>query len=157
MTLQLKFNKEWDRFVLSDPKIDTKNASFEMVIDKYWPDRTDYVFVCWCDGEWIELVRPNTFKERVRVIAEHEGQEVADAWTLWQMEWQQVSPDHAIFKLQAKWEAMQELELFEIPVSLRQWKSPEMSAEARRVLDHLREKYLREIHDEAFGAVRGDI
>jgi hypothetical protein len=141
---QLSYNAEWDRYVLRP--VGTLNdpcTSYEMAIECSW-DETDrtwyhYRFYRWTDGEWYELVTRKQMNAMENDVLEHEGEEVANLWAEHQMQYEQVRDDHWCFELRNRWEAMMELELFSIPVTLKAWPSKPLPQDIITRMDMLRQ------------------
>ena len=142
--IRLRHDREWDRFVLANHSINHQSASFEMVIDYTCVGECRYRFIAWTEGEWIELLRPDEYKQRVQDIVEHEGLEMAALWEQHQVGYQIIAANHPVFTLQRRWEAMLELGLFEIPISLRSWEGHPIPAEGQRQMTALQEQQMRD-------------
>jgi hypothetical protein len=141
--LQLSFSTEFNRFVLRDPPyLPQEDMSYEMVIERPSSDEWRYHFLVWDGGEWEEVITNSDFKQRVQDVRDHEGDAVA---TIWEVEntYHVVKDNHPMFKLQRKWEALMELNIFDIPVNYDTWQGKPMSQEAMDAMNDVREQEMR--------------
>jgi hypothetical protein len=151
---QLQYSKEWDRWVLwatkeSLDELD-RSASYCMVIDHSWDgecwDR--YRFVTWIDGDWYEVVTNAEYRQYLRDVEENEGTECRELFDRYQERYQVVFDDHPVFNLKKHWEAMMQLQLFTVTVTMQDWKPKPLSEEAVKLLDAARDRYMKEQMDD---------
>jgi hypothetical protein len=151
--LQLSWSTEFNRFVLRDPYLTRDDTSYEMVIERPYADEWRYRFLIWEDGEWQECITSSDFKQRVQDVRDHEGDAVA---TIWEVEntYNVVQDNHAMFNLQRKWEALMELNIFDIPVNHDTWKGKPMSQEAMDAMNDAHEQEMRAAAEEMAEAMK---
>lgn len=138
--LQLNYSTEFRRFVLRDPYAYQHEAlSYEMVIERPYADEWRFRFLVWDDGDWQEVITVSDKKQRIQDIMDHEGKAVADIWEQ-EHTYYTVRDDHPMFKLKAKWLALMELDIFDIPVNHDTWQGKPMSPEAVEAMADARDK-----------------
>jgi hypothetical protein len=145
---QLAYNAEWDRYVLRlpyGPEYDV-DASYEMVIENHG-DEANYRFIMHMDGEHYECITRADYNERLQSIQDHEGPEVRDLWHQYQDYFHVVPESHGVFTLQAWWETLMKLNLFQVPPTWRHWEYRPMSAEGKAKLEEARERYFLDTAD----------
>lgn len=144
--LMLSYNLELGRYTLRD-QYQSGDCSYEMVIEKESSDEYRYRFLVWEDGEWNEAITLDELRQRIKDVVEHEGEEVAAIWER-ENTYIVLRPEDPVFKLQRKWEAMMELNLFDIPVTWASWQGKPMSQEALQEMSDARDKWQKEAADE---------
>jgi hypothetical protein len=140
--LQLSYNNEFRRFVLKDPYVRESDLSYEMVIERPFTDEWNYRFLVWDEGEWSECITQSDLQQRIRDVRDHEGEEVAKICEQ-EHTYYVLKDDHPVFKLQRKWEAMMELNLFDIPVEWHSWQCKPMSQESIDAMADARDREMR--------------
>jgi hypothetical protein len=140
--LQLSYNTEFRRFVLKDPYVRESDLSYEMVIERPFTDEWNYRFLVWDEGEWSECITRQDLNQRIQDVRDHEGEEVAKICEQ-EHTYYVLKDDHPVFKLQRKWEAMMELNLFDIPVEWHSWQCKPMSQEAIDAMADARDREMR--------------
>jgi hypothetical protein len=145
--LQLSWSTEFNRFVLRDPYMTRDDISFEMVIERAYYDEWCYRFLVWDDGEWEEVITNSEIKRRIQDVRDHEGDAVAKIFEV-EHTYYIVRDDHPMFQLQRKWEALMELDLFDIPVNMDTWRGKPMSQEAQDAMNDAREQEMRAAAEE---------
>jgi hypothetical protein len=140
--LQLSYNNEFRRFVLRGEHNRNEHVSYEMVIERQYPDEWRYRFLVWDEGDWSECITKADHKQRRQDVVDHEGEEVAKIWAE-EHTYDVLRDDHPVFKLQAKWEAMMELGLFDIPVEHHAWQGKPMSQEAMDAMNDVRDREMQ--------------
>jgi hypothetical protein len=145
--LQLSWSTEFNRFVLRDPYLTRDDTSYEMVIERPYADEWRYRFLIWEDGDWLECITLSDFKQRLQDVQDHEGEAVAKIWEE-EHTYDVVKDDHPMFKLQRKWEALMELNIFDIPVNHDAWQGKPMSQEAMDAMNDAREQEMRAAAEE---------
>jgi hypothetical protein len=128
--LQLSYNNEFRRFTLRGEYNRGEDAIYEMVIERPYGDEWRYRFLRWDElDDWSECITRSDLKQRIQDVRDHEGDEVANIWEV-ENTYYVLREDHPVFKLQRKWEALMELNIFDIPVEWHEWQGKPMSQEA---------------------------
>jgi hypothetical protein len=136
--LQLSYNNEFRRFVLKDPHA----REYEMVIERPYSDEWRYRFLVWKEWEWSEMITFADLEQRIKDVRDNEGEEVAKIWEQ-EHTYHVVRYNNPVFKLQRKWEAMMELDLFDIPVNHDTWQGKPMSPEAIDAMADARDREMQ--------------
>jgi hypothetical protein len=146
MTIQLRYDNEFRRYVLRDSKLCTEDNSYEMVIDRGWDGERwyRYSFIAWVDGEWYHAITHAEYAARVQAIEENEGDEAGKIWMQHQNQVWVLRDNHPVFALRKRWEAMMELELFDIPVNHGEGPSKPLSAECVDKMAAYRDEWQRQ-------------
>ncbi len=146
MTIQLRFDTEFRRYVLRDSKLCTDDASYEMVLDHGWDGERwyRYQFIAWIDGEWYHACTKAEYDARVKDIAEHEGDGAADIWKQHQNQVWVIRDDHPVFDLRKRWDAMMLLGLFDLPVNHGEGPSKPQNPEMVDKMSEYRDEWQRE-------------
>jgi hypothetical protein len=97
----------------------------------------------WDMGDCVECVTRKEYEERVAGIREHEGEAAAQYWHMNQTHVEIISDKHPVWKLQGRWLALMELELFTPSFShTAEWPFMGSSEELKAGFDKIRQEDL---------------
>jgi hypothetical protein len=139
MKYVLRYDTEWNVYVLTPypQNRDPEDASFSMLI-RYSGGEYAYRFVCHINGEWFYVNTRSELDERVALIAEHEGDEVATHWRIHQEDVHIVRDTHYIFEAKVYWEALMKIAGFSLQTTWETWPKRPINEKLQNELDVIR-------------------